>query len=252
MENNRHFSILVVGDNPDSILEKYNANLKVEPYVVCQFSKAGEYRNSALKYYEALANNESIASEIREVAKMKYEEISEQSDVDFYADITENYTIDQETGDAISEENPNTKFEWARLGKIFALPFIDNHGNEIYSGLKKEIDWEQTINNVADRRAYELAWDMIVDKTVEPKTEDELMIYENMKNRLDYFKSFGTKERYIASSCSFWCYAYVDKNGWVELTGNDSQIDWCSNFYKRFIEPIGKNQKISIYEAFRK
>ena len=40
---------------------------------------------------------------------------------------------------------------------------------------------------------YEIAWDMVMGNK-KPKNEYEKNIYENMKNRTEYFQRFKTKE----------------------------------------------------------
>ena len=84
-----------------------------------------------------------------------------------------------------------------------------------------------------------------------PVTKEEKLIYENMKNRTEYFKRFGTKENYVTSNTAFWGYAFVDKNGWEELKDSDDQFEWMNNFYDRFIKNLPENSLISVFECYR-
>ena len=43
MESNRHFTLVVIGDNPEELVKPYDNNIKVEPYKVYEFAKAKEY-----------------------------------------------------------------------------------------------------------------------------------------------------------------------------------------------------------------
>ena len=54
---------------------------------------------------------------------------------------------------------------------------------------------------------------------------------------------------YVYSMASFWCYAYLDENGWVELSG--PQFDWVKNFYERFVSPLSDDGKLTIFDCTR-
>ena len=250
MEEYRHFNVLVVGEDPEALLLPYDSNLKVEPYVVYEYEKAEEYYKSYLKSLHVLAKRfrkedneedaELVESEIADVEAMTPE--------DYYFDLTSDFEIDNETGNALSRENPNGKFNSHRLAGFFALPFILKDGREVYTARKGDIDWDKI--HLANQRPYEVAWDTVVEGKI-PNGEDEHAIYENMKNRTQYFTNFESREHYIAASTAFWDFAYVDENGWVELDKNKPQFDWVINFYDRFVKPLPDNTKLTLYECVR-
>ena len=39
----RFFSVMVVGEDPKSLMAPFDANLKVEPYIKYEFTKAADY-----------------------------------------------------------------------------------------------------------------------------------------------------------------------------------------------------------------
>jgi len=247
METNKHFSVIVVGENPEELLKKYDSNIKVEPYNVFEFSRAKEYKErylSTLKQMIEKCEDEKIKLNL----SMSYDTITHLSDTDYYLQLTEDYELDESTGNVISDKNPNGKFDSCRLGKNLCMPMYDKNGEEIFSALKSDIDWGRT--HLSNQYTYEVVWDL-VHEVRKPENEEEKTLYENMKNRKDYFNYFKNKENYILSNTAFWGYAFLDEKGWVELDDTTSQIEWINNFFDRFIKPLKENEKISIFECFR-
>lgn len=249
MEKNRHFTLVVIGDNPEKIVGPYDNGLKVEPYALYEFKRAKEYLDNYKKYYQEMYNITPDDDEKKEMLKETLDHLNEIDETDFYLELTDGKALDEETGNLISTDNPNGKYDQARLGKDLSLPLITKDGKEVFTALKKDVDWEKV--HMGNHEVYERAWEMVMEDS-EPKTDDEKVIYENMKNRKTYFSFFGDKDTYVKSSCAFWGYAVVDQNGWEELEDNMSQTEWISNFYDRFIKPLPESTKISIYECFRK
>ena len=122
--NNRHFTLVVVGENPDELIKEYDSNKKVEQYTVLQFKNAGKLRQKYIKFYEEMLLKLEPTDPNYPLAEEQLKIYKEQSDVDFFVDITEGYDIDEETGDAVSDKNPNGKYDSCRLGKNFAVPLV--------------------------------------------------------------------------------------------------------------------------------
>lgn len=246
---NNHFNVIVVGDNPDEIIEKYDKKKIVPAYYIYEFSKAEQYHKQYIEMYEEAAKKEWDDENMKEGIQLKLEELKNEDDIAFYMDLTNGYDIDQTTGNAVSTENPNGKYDTCKVGGRWAIPLITNDGKEVYSALKKEIDFSSL--HLANTLPYEVAWETVVEGR-KPANEKEETIYENMKNRTTYFQQFKNKKAYVSWSTAFWAYAFVDKNGWLECDGGfDQQIDWVENFYDRFIKKLKKNDKITIYECTR-
>jgi hypothetical protein len=104
--------------------------------------------------------------------------------------------------------------------------------------------------HLVNREVYEFAWDSVMEGK-EPTTDNEKIIYENMKNRVAYFSAFKDKETYVLSNISFWTYAYLDENGWVECDEETSQFEWVKNFYDKYINKLDDKKLITIYECTR-
>lgn len=255
MQQNRHFKVIVAGENPEELMLRYDSQTKVAPYVVFEFKKAGEYKENYLKSLRAIlkhAEKEFPNDEQVEYLREEIKDIESESAEDYFLDLTEGLTLDEKTGDALSTDNPNEMFTFHKVGGSFSLPFIlkgkEGEEAETYSARKKDIAWNEV--HLANQRPYEVAWDT-THGLAEPQNEDEQKIYENMKNLNAYFLNFENREHYIASNTAFWGLAFVDEDGWHELPPDEKQFDWVINFYDRFIEPLPEDTLLTIYECVR-
>lgn len=243
-----HFVALVAGDNPEVLMSPYDKNIKTEPRVVYKFSDAGKLHNQYIKLYTALVESDTIPEgAFKEDAKDKLAVIQNQSDTEFYLDLTEDYEHDKDTGDALTTENPDGKWSSYRMGKLFSIPFILNDGTETFQAKKGDINWG--LMHLHGGEIYRRAWEMVMDGS-EPVNDYEKQIYDNMKARTAYFEKFGTKENYVLSNTAFWAYAFVTKTGnWLELEDDMDQFVWVGKFYESFIDPLPDDTLLTIYEC---
>lgn len=248
MDSNRHFTAIVVGDNPDEIMKKYDLSVKVEPYVVYKLDDIKKYKENTLKAYKYLAESDIMPETIRNEYNERVQEIENMSDIDFYADLTADFDIDENTGDALCDINPNGHYNVCKLGKNLAMPLIDKNDQETFQARKQDIAWDKI--HLANQDVYKAAWEMVMGDR-KPSNDEEKTIYENMKNRTEYFSYYGDEATYVASSTAFWGYAFVTKDEWVELADNVKQIQWVTEFYDRFIKNLPNDTLISVYECIR-
>jgi hypothetical protein len=258
MQHYRHFKVIVAGENPEELMLRHDSNIKVEPYVVFEFSKAEEYKKNYLKSLRSIlkhAEKESIDKAQIQYLKDEINEVETESPTDYFLDLTEGFVLDEKTGNAMSTENPDGKFTSHKVGGDFSTPFIlkkenddDVPPSETYSARKGDIDWEKI--HLANQRPYEIAWDT-THGLAEPKDDEELAIYNNMKNLKAYFLNFEGREHYIASNTAFWGFAFVDESGWHDILPGDKQFEWVIGFYDRFIKPLPDDTLLTIYECVR-
>jgi hypothetical protein len=244
----RFFSIMVVGDNPTTILEKYDMTTKVEPYVKYKYLYAEKYKNTAIKILEKLfseADKIPLSGNVKETLKERLKTLKNTSNFEYYKSLTEGLYYDEE-GNALSEENPNGKFRTFRLGRNFALPLILNNGKETYSAKCSEINWSAM--HLVNQDVYRRAWEIVVDGD-EPKTEEEKMIKSSMENKQAYFSNFKSKEDYVTYSTAYWNYAFVDKDGWVDVNDCGDEQKWIETFYEKFVSNLKPDDTVSIYEC---
>jgi hypothetical protein len=245
----KHFVVIVAGENPEEQMLPYDAHKKVEPYVVYKYKDAARIKEKYLQMYEALLKSDELLPGEKREMQNEYEAVKNESAEDLFLDITQEYDYDDETGDAVSTKNPKGKWTSFNVGKRFSVPFLTNDGTELYQAVKKDVKWDSMHLN--GQEIYQRAWEMVIDGS-KPENETENVIYENMKNRREYFLKFGTKENYVISSTAFWGYAFLSpETGWVELEDNVNQFIWVSQFYDRFIKPLPGDTKLTIFECTR-
>lgn len=244
--NSRFFSVMVVGDNHKELMDKYSLDLEVDSYVRYEYLKADKYQSNSIKALDnLLSHGDEIGLEpqVKESLERRIKTLKGMTPFEYYRELTEGMYYD-ENGNALSTENPNGHWKTARIGKNFSLPLKLKDGTESYSARACDIDWD-AMNEPTE--LYEAAWEMVVDGR-EPTNEQEERVYESMKDKSAYFSNFKNKEDYVTYSTSYWNYAVVNKDGWVDMV-NEDERKWINNFYDRFIATLDPNDLVTIYEC---
>jgi hypothetical protein len=237
---------MVVGDNHKELMEKYSLDLEVDSYVRYEYLKADKYQNNSIKALDnLLSHGDEIGLEpqVKESLERRIKTLKGMTPFEYYRELTDGMYYD-ENGNALSTENPNGHWKTARIGKNFSLPLKLKDGSESYSARCGDIDWD-AMNEPTE--LYEAAWEMVVEGR-EPTNEQEERVYESMKDKLTYFSNFKSKEDYVTYSTSYWNYAFVNKDGWVDMV-NEDERKWINNFHDRFIATIDPNDLVTIYEC---
>ena len=253
-------TVLVIGDNREEKIRKYDADTEVEPYVKYKYKLATTYHTTKLKFLEALLNSNAvkITETQRELYKNMYLEYKDMTDKEFYASVLgEEGEFDEETNDILSTENPDGKYLYPKcydeqLRKTgeeatFSTPFKLKNSLKAYVARKGDIDWDKV--HMGNAPLYEAAWELCVEGR-EPKNDMEDTIKINMQNRASYFANFDNKEDYVRHSCSFWCYGVIDNDG--HYHGLDYTIrdkDWVAQFYDTYIKDLPDDTPLAIYEV---
>lgn len=244
-----HFVAIVAGDNPEALMSPYDKNIETEPRVVYKYEDAGTLRDRYINVYKSIISSDKIPDgPFKEDAKDKLAVIENQSLEEFYLDLTYDYEYDPETGNAMTKENPDGRWSSYRLGKLFSVPFVLKDGTETFQAKKGDIDW--SVMHLHGGWIYRRAWEMVMENS-EPQSDYEKQIYKNMQARTAYFEKFGSKENYVLSNTAFWGYAFVSKNGWIELEDDMDQFKWVMNFYDSFIDPLPDDTLLTIYECVK-
>ena len=244
--NSRFFSVMVVGDNHKELMEKYSLNVEVEPYVRYEYLKADKYRNNSIKALTNLllhCDEIGLEPHIKENLEKRVKSLSKMTPFEYYRELTDGMYYDN-NGNALSSENPNGHWKTAKIGKNFSLPLKLKDGSETYSARVRDIDWE-SMNE--PRELYEAAWEMVMEGR-KPTNEREEMVYNSMKDKQGYFSNFHDKEDYVNYSTSYWNYAVVNNDEWVDMTNKDEK-EWINTFHEKFIKPLKDDDLITIYEC---
>ena len=56
-EGSRFLTVMVIGDNADELMSKYDKSLKVKPYVKYRYLDAEKLRSKAVKIMSEIVNN---------------------------------------------------------------------------------------------------------------------------------------------------------------------------------------------------
>lgn len=255
--------VMVVGDNSDELIKKYDLDTKVKPYVKMKRSNAAKAQKAHLKFIESVlsTNNIALTDKQREIYKNIYLDIKDMDEAEYFEMVTDGCSYDSENGDAISTVNPNAYYQHSFNPQIaldkrdeehdfcnpfFLLPIEDEErGDAIsYTAKKCEIDWG--LMHLNNTEIYRRAWEICVNGDT-PENEQEERIKANMENRIDYFDNFDSVDDYISHSCSFWCYGYLDKKGYKELDYTISDKEWVKTYYDKFVKPLKDDETVSLY-----
>jgi len=242
-----YFSVLVIGDNPDDIMLKFDSMVDVkEPYLLYKYSDINNIRKNRIRIYEELLKK-TVDPKTSNTIKEKIDNLKKTSDIDYYCELGELYQYDNDRN-IVSIENPNSHWlTCEKGGRIFSDYLKDFNDNGLTSASKKDIDWS-LIHLRQDRvNLYNRTWELCVDGK-KPATDKEVNIVNNMKQFKSFFSNYGNKNTYSKVSTSFWTYAVVINGEWLDME-NESEFDWIMNYYDKFIKNENKNTLITIYEC---
>ncbi len=245
----KFLSVMVVGNNPEELMNKYKIGTKVDKYIkykYCDADKLKENHISMLKKIIEKNDDLNLSDYQIDSIKENIKTISEMTSLDYYNEITYGLSYDKD-GNAYSDVNPNGMWSEYRIGNDYIQPLILKDGKTTYQSTVENIDWGKMHMFKDNINLYEKTWDIVINKK-ELLDDTDKIIYENMHNHIDYLLSFKTKEQYVKFNCSYWTYAFLDKNGWVDLDCNKNQFDWITQFYDTYIKPLDKKELITIYE----
>lgn len=247
----KFYSVIVVGKNPQQLMEKYEIGKKVESYIKYRYNDAEKLKNNNISILSNICQNYkdfNLTKYQFDILTEKIKALKNMSPFEYYQTISYGCIYD-ENGDAWCDENPNGKWNAYQTGNHFSIPLITKDGKETMSALNKDIDWSKM--HMANSQLYSLVWEMVKEGK-EPSNDQEKQIYENMIDKDAYFSNFKDKNDYIIRNSAYWNYAYLDSNGWIDIDdGKGSDIEWINNFYSRFIEKIKPNDLVTIFEFSR-
>lgn len=242
-----YFSVLVIGDNPDNEISKYDLTMDSDkPYIIYEYSDINKLRTNRMSIYNELIKTTNDVKMITAINE-KINELKSMSDIDYYQELGELYSYD-ENMNIISNENPKGKWiTCEKGGRIFSNYIKDFNGNGIQSGRKIDIDWELTNTNSDKVNTYKRTWELCIENS-KPVNDKEENILKNMKNFKAYFSNFKDKNEYIKVNTSFWTYAVIYNGEWIDME-NTHEFVWVTNFYDMFIKPLPHDTLLTIYEC---
>lgn len=241
-----NFTVLVIGDKPEELMQLYDKNLEVEPYFI--FNKTHDinnikegYLNTAKMFIDNMTDEKDKSKSIE-----YYNDLKNKSTDDFFKYISAGCIFDIKTGDVFSTENKDGVWDNYNIGSENCQTLILKDESVSSQAMLSEVDWDAMFEQ--DLYKYETAWDVVVDKKT-PETDIETQIFNNMKDNLDYFKLFSSKKEYLDYCCLFKTTSVLTNDGkWHEMDSESSEIEWVLNYHKTFIDPISDDALLTIYE----
>ena len=241
-----HFMVAVMAKDQEDIgrlLEPYDENLEVEPYVQC---KKGELLELAKEKQKRLLK----AKEVLEPIEMKI--LKAETDEELYQAYREfaggNY---DEDGNEVTTYNPLTKWDWYMIGGRYSnVVAVDERNPDVIALGDAEI--KDDVRFVDGARIKDIKfnkmqptsevnaiyhWELL-NGIIEPKDEDEKM-FLLFSNTADMYDDVHD---YVLSETMFSPYAFIDSSGeWHERGSmgwfgmDDSTKEGRQNFEKEFL-----------------
>ena len=248
----KFFNVMVIGDDPEGLMKKYDKALKVKPYIKYKYLDADKLKKNAEKLLSNVIENfdkfQMNESQLR-YFKERLKAIHGMSSFEYYKTITDGLYYDDE-GNALSEQNKDGKWDTYNLGKNFCYPLKLKDGKESYQTKADEVDWNQMHMNPDSVKLFEIIWALVIDDDT-PSNADEEKLKKLWETKKNYLSNSSNVDQFVAHNCAYWNYAFLDKNGWVDVDDEGDEVKWVSNFFERFIEPLKGDEKITIYECSR-
>jgi hypothetical protein len=248
-----HFAVLVIGDNVEEQLAKYDESIVMEKYVkhtkeqlIIEEKKSIEdYKNTTyadyladpVKYAENVTNEKHLnylKEDFPKTLEMTDEEIYQQA---IKWEEPEDIGPD---GEVYSTYNPHSKWDWYEVGGRFAGQITVKDGVEIEnpnfswgwrdedketiiaSGHKtdsayvKDIDFTKMHRTEKDYKKSLRYWELIVEGAKPKNKEEEEMVKFNWYKPEFYLERYKDKETYAKCSSSFSMWAVVKDGVWYE------------------------------------
>jgi len=249
MAKSKFLTVMVVGNNPEELMEKYNKALKVEPYVKFKYLDAEKIKeNSSKMLAEITSNPEKFTLSKFQVDyfKERLKAINAMTPFEYYTTITQGMYYD-ENGDALSDVNPNGKWDKYNLGKNFSYPLKLKDGKEVYQARAKDIDWDSMHMNRDYVKLFETIWALVIDND-DPSTPEEENLKANWNTKRNYLSNFKTVDEFVSHNCAYWNYAFLSEKGWTDVDDEENESKWIGDFFERFIEPLKDDDLVTIYE----
>lgn len=237
----RFFTVLVVGEDPDKLMEKYKITNNATLTLKYRYSDRQQIKNKMLEYIDA--SIKFSKGDAKAMLETQYNFIKNLTPEEYFQVISEGCTYDED-GNAFTSENLDGKYDYYQKSNHFSIPFVTTDEKEVMSAQNDEIDWSKL--HKKDAHVYERVWEMVIEGQ-KPQDKEEATWYNNMSEHKAYLEKFKDKDSYVRYCSSYWAYAYLDENGWKDASESDME-EWVDNFYDKYIVPLKPSDKLTLFE----
>lgn len=260
-----HYIVMVVGEDIDEILEPYDENLEVEPYI--DQTKEELHKDFMRCWGETYVENKPVS------LLTSFEDLTLSLDgVNAkWLDGWNGKKLDKH-GNSLSIYNPDSKWDWYEVGGRWSGMLIlkpgreGSHGNKSWTNkdevtpanrcdaaYNKDIDWN-AMNEIA-RLDIEKDWDELFN----PNPDHCMYRPEYVeKQRIKHLEMYGTKEEYMKRRGLWTPYALVDEDGWY-APGNmgwwgfssdeTEDRDMFDQMFKKYVSELKPKDVVTIVDC---
>ena len=242
-----YFSVLVIGENPEEQISKFDEMSDAsEPYVLYSYKDISKYRKLQIEVYKTyLKSTKDLQS--RNLLINKINELKNISDDAYYTQLGEYQQFDPNKN-IVTSDNPDGKWLTCEIGgRMYSEKLIGFDNKGITSGKKSEINWFEIHLKPEIVGKYQRTWELCVEK-LQPKTTNDHLILNNMKNIVGYFENFLNKEQYAKYNSSFFTNAIIINGKWLDMEDGDYS-EWVINYFVKFISKLKGDELITIFEC---
>lgn len=250
-----HYVLLCIGDNIESLMEPYDENKQVEPYIdktkheVEQemhrvLEDAQKPENADKDYYQKYRNNPNIS--LKEFAESWY-----------------NQELDDEDN-LLTTYNQDSKYDWYSTGgrwqgMLKLKPNLKYPDKVVYGEwpwMDKDIPFD---NSHADGAAFiDIDWDSMKKESVERALEH--WNKDDESHPFSIKKQYKNNKRaYIRNQFMFHTYAVLNQDGWNEpgrmgwwgmsSATDEQERDWDDTFWNTFMKGLPEDIQITIIDC---
>ena len=89
------------------------------------------------------------------------------------------------------------------------------------------------------------------DRVVEIETNGSVNIkeYASRKNRASFTMDYKLGASGMEEKMCLENFAYLDKNGWIDMDSCDDSTKWISQYFDTFVSKLSPTDKVTIYEC---
>ena len=270
-----HFTVLVIGENPEDQLQPFDENKQVPEYKdsVVPEEELKKFTEVYTTFVPERGYGAKSEEEAEENKKLSFEDLYEKRGDDWNG----NEWRKDENGEwaAYSTYNPDSKWDWYVLGGRWTGAFIlkkdkagegtlgeisalcsDDYKQEhskwkegrliVDQAYKGDIDWEAMLKN--DVEVAEKQWKEI-EKMLK---EDDKTVY--IRYGID---EKTTKESYIQNCTGFYTFALLKdgkwyergKMGWFAIVQDEKDRDQWKEEFKKLIDELPDDTLLSVYDC---
>jgi hypothetical protein len=260
-----HFTVMVIGDCVDDILEPYDENKKVKPHID---QTKDEIHKDFMKCQGRIYAENKPKDDLDDFEKLT---LSIDNVNSKWLDKWNGRKLDK-NGNTLSTYNQDSKWDWYQVGGRWSGSLIlkpdrigdlgerswTNRDVEVPSGrvdvaIKGDIDWD-AMNGEA-RKDAEKSWDDLFNPNPETCWYNSKYIEKQQKSHLELY---GTKEEYVKRRGIWTPYAYVTESGWFApgdmgywgMSSDDTEDrDAFDQQFKKFIEELSDDELITMVDC---